>query len=703
LSNIKLFKNALKKDFNNSFGSSNNNEKLQLLLNEEVASDNYSKLSDRLTEYNQTKEVHIIDFIIRSDFDINELVKLLIQKLPNLKRLNIVLENLWNRESLSNYISSIKTVNGTQVELIFTILFKEKIKAEKQFSNLLKEGINKDLKKVIANNISLQGLFILNPENCLFADDMLLFCQVIGINQFLFMPSSQFKPLDYNNSDRFHTAQFFKKLAKFNSPDFAFSRFYENLFLAYSNLGDEAGLKIKKVIKSIDQNGKQIEGPDYDLDLIPSLGVSDFAQRGFKKVSGIIRNKITPTKKHSFDSGKISAPQISNPKSWKQVLITGWYGTETAGDKAILGEVLHFIKSCSPDCKIILTTIFDHISLQTNLELDDLKNVQLVDIKEAHLPAWVEKADAVIMGGGPLMESQSMIDVWRIFKEANRQEKARIVFGCGVGPIHTPEIEEVTIAILQMTTAGFVRDEESYHYAGRLFKDHVLKFACDPAVGFIHRWRKERLAIGHNGTTNRIAGLVRENTNEFVPNQSKSALFDFNTTIAKKLAAILEPACSNNQLQADLLHMNAPWIGGDDRIFNRILEQTFTDPSLIRTERKYLTLEELIGTLYTAKASMAMRYHGHIFSMALGVPFLSIDYTGKQGKVQSLVERIGYDQWSEKWENINPDRATKRLNTLIDERAHWSNYLLTQTDNLVNLLHNTYEEVFHIEVNEFSK
>ena len=41
--------------------------------------------------------------------------------------------------------------------------------------------------------------------------------------------------------------------------------------------------------------------------------------------------------------------------SWRRVLITGWYGTETQGDKAILGEVLHFIKSASPDCKIVLT------------------------------------------------------------------------------------------------------------------------------------------------------------------------------------------------------------------------------------------------------------------------------------------------------------------------------------------------------------
>ena len=41
-----------------------------------------------------------------------------------------------------------------------------------------------------------------------------------------------------------------------------------------------------------------------------------------------------------------------------------------------------------------------------------------------------------------------------------------------------------------------------------------------------------------------------------------------------------------------------------------------------------------------------MRYHGHVFSIAFAIPFLSIDYTGKLGKVSNLLDRIEYKEHS---------------------------------------------------------
>ena len=88
------------------------------------------------------------------------------------------------------------------------------------------------------------------------------------------------------------------------------------------------------------------------------------------------------------------------------------------------------------------------------------------------------------------METNELIHVLRIFEEANRQNKSRIIFGCGIGPFHTQRIMDVATRVLQLTTAGFVRDKESLDYAQKLCPSNVLKFACDPAVGFVSRWKK---------------------------------------------------------------------------------------------------------------------------------------------------------------------------------------------------------------------
>ena len=91
-----------------------------------------------------------------------------------------------------------------------------------------------------------------------------------------------------------------------------------------------------------------------------------------------------------------------------------------------------------------------------------------------------------------------------------------------------------------------------------------------------------------------------------------------------------------------------------------------------------------------------MRYHGHLFCMALGVPFLSIDYTGKQGKINNLMRRINYAQWSYGWRVMDVDQVRSRLQQLFEERSHWSEYLRRQAMNLVGGLNETYVQTFNL-------
>jgi polysaccharide pyruvyl transferase WcaK-like protein/MoaA/NifB/PqqE/SkfB family radical SAM enzyme len=597
------------------------------------------------------------------------------------------------------------------------------------------------IKALRQNGVSVVISCTLTPLNCYGADDVLLWCEQNGIRDWTFRLGVDIRRLhnegysqrhQFTAEQRFHIIMFFDKLARHRAVDLLRREFYKSLVgqLAFGLprraqcnwqargitldmagnisfcpaqspiLGSTLEKGAGKIFRDGIPERKRIirehcEGCRHDS--IGPLTTGQILRRGIDIIAQHYQQKRSSVVKRSYTPKSVLPTDRNSPSEWRHVLITGWYGTETAGDKAILAECLHFLKTYAPGCRVTLTTIDRKISQQTQLELADCHDANLVEMANGHDPSLIESVDAVIIGGGPLMETRQIHCIWRMFVEANRQRRARIVFGCGVGPLHTDRMRQITAAILQMTTAGFLRDQESHEYAVKLAPDTSLGYACDPALGYLQRW----LVNNHCGTPYdnaplRIAGLLRANTNEFIVDQTKPELGDSNARAALKIAQILESVCKTHQVKADLLHMNAPWIGGDDRMFNRRIAGFLSNSGQVRVERAYLPLEGLLRSLHAADAAVAMRYHGHLFCMALGIPFLSIDYTGKPGKVHSLVQRIGYTQWSEEWGSIDSERASGRLQSLLEERAYWSAYLQQQTHRLVTQLNKYYSQVFRV-------
>lgn len=589
------------------------------------------------------------------------------------------------------------------------------------------------------NKISVAVSCTLTPLNCYAADDVLLWCQQNGIQDYSFRIGVEVKRFDndgfsqrypFTPEQRFHLAMFFENLARKSGLDLSRRMYYRNLSdqlsfgtprsvncdwqthaMALDMRGNLSfcpphspilGSGVEKSALQVYQQGKperqriiRSHCGNCRYDSVGSLTTALVFERATSMVVGQLRKIKNASPAKINLTGSVQPAERNSPKDWRRVLITGWYGTETTGDKAILGEVLHFVKQRSPACEIILTTLNRKISQQTNLELEDLTGVTLVDIENGHKPALLESVDAVIMGGGPLMQTRAMEYIWRIFAEANCQHKARVVFGCGIGPLHTEETRRMTAQVLQMSTAGFFRDEESYEYALRLAPDGEFGIACDPALAYLKRWLSSNPATIEQGEQAiRISTLLRANTNEFRVDLSKIGLENFNAQAALKFSKILEKVCQSHAARVTLLAMNAPWIGGDDRMFNRLVADSFARADLVRLERGYFPLDAVIRSLAASNIAVAMRYHGHLFCMALGIPFLSIDYTGRPGKVYSLVKRVGYEQWSESWHELEIERAAGRLEMLLAERAYWSGHLKQRSDQLVDQLQKTYSDIF---------
>jgi polysaccharide pyruvyl transferase WcaK-like protein len=185
---------------------------------------------------------------------------------------------------------------------------------------------------------------------------------------------------------------------------------------------------------------------------------------------------------------------------------------------------------------------------------------------------------------------------------------------------------------------------------------------------------------------------------EYVPGKSTEELDNLNDTAAEHLAEILESACREHDASIALLPMHSVRVGGDDRLFSRRVQDRFADGRQASAERRYLTIGQLLHALQDADVAVAMRYHGHLFCMAMGIPFLSVDYTGTGGKVQSLLERIGYQDFAVRWNDFDADEAEEKLNRIVGCRESLSRVLREKTSGLVRDLHRAYANVFGVGV-----
>ena len=104
----------------------------------------------------------------------------------------------------------------------------------------------------------------------------------------------------------------------------------------------------------------------------------------------------------------------SKPCDWKSVLITGWYGTETAGDKAILGEIVYRLKKYNENVKIYLTTIDIRLSWCTRDEMD--LDINYIPINDSIDFLNSKRISCLIFGGGPLMDSSKLKIISKLFQ-----------------------------------------------------------------------------------------------------------------------------------------------------------------------------------------------------------------------------------------------------------------------------------------------
>ena len=323
-----------------------------------------------------------------------------------------------------------------------------------------------------------------------------------------------------------------------------------------------------------------------------------------------------------------------------KVVIIGWYGTETIGDRAILAGLFHIL---SQNCNELFVKIGCLDTLLTERTIDEdyifykrcsgnsLKNISLFDSRlKRELNEAVDWADILIIGGGPLMEIEAMYMLQYAFKRGKEKRKKNVIAGCGLGPFKTKELLELAIDIIDNSDVAIFRDKISYDiYQSVSHKCAHCSFSIDPAVfaaqcylNFDSRVKKsDYIAINfRKPPTKDYFGLEKIKDDFFV--------------------RLLRKVSGEYGMQMQLVPMHTFYVGDDDRhILNKINQKAAVQNILVHN--KPLSLEDTMRTFACASYCFGMRFHSVLLQTILNGRNFVIDYTDPaKGKIIGLLQQL---------------------------------------------------------------
>lgn len=321
----------------------------------------------------------------------------------------------------------------------------------------------------------------------------------------------------------------------------------------------------------------------------------------------------------------------SNP-SQKTIFITGWYGTETVGDKAILGGIVDFYIEKYGNPKFEISAIYPFIVERTIKELE-IKNATMIPLYSMSFFKHLTMADEIVLGGGPIMQMQSLsIPLWA-FKFGKKFRKKNIVFGCGIGPLYSNQFINLTKKLLSAADEVFLRDSKSLEFATNL--DSSLggksKVIADPAHDYVLKIGK-KIDVKQKDT---IACFLRDWPFAYRGERSDEVFMKEKEQYNKNLANLIHDLSDRLNVIPSFYSMHNFVVGGDDRDFYRdFLEKYYPWDHFF--DKGLSTVNTTIEAMKSSKYNFVMRYHSVLFAETLETNYLALDYTNG-GKIAGFM------------------------------------------------------------------
>lgn len=336
----------------------------------------------------------------------------------------------------------------------------------------------------------------------------------------------------------------------------------------------------------------------------------------------------------------------------KNILIIGWYGTETIGDRAILSSLLMHIKMIYPRCKITIGSIYPFHTTITLLEdksfyakycgfeLDEIKTFRIVDVRNRkELKNEIIKSDIIIMGGGPFDDIAPMYMIDYAFLQAKINQKKTMIYGCGCNPIKNKNIKKAIISILNHSDEIIFRDNNTVKIIKNFYEiKEDYEISIDPAVFSAKRFRDSFIKNG-NKQERLITFNLRRFPEIYSTNKNVKSI-DINRKSFEILDNILKKI-DKNFYRIIGISMHYFQVGGDDRSIMEEYKKNSVLPN-IAIQIKPLSLEETMELYAQSKICIGTRFHSVVLQTILNGNNYVLNYTApKIGKIPGFIEQIG--------------------------------------------------------------
>jgi polysaccharide pyruvyl transferase WcaK-like protein len=348
-------------------------------------------------------------------------------------------------------------------------------------------------------------------------------------------------------------------------------------------------------------------------------------------------------------------------KSGQRIAIVGWYGSETVGDVAILGQVLSEWRHVLPRVTITIVSFAPKI---TQRSLDDIDERKALIAGEGLASCWaLVMADWLVFGGGPLMQSPTTF-LWLARVIAVKVAGGQVVVhGCGVGPIRTAAMCLAASMILHRADLIMLRDRTIEQWLPRFAGSYHVVF--DPAFDYVRSMCESEPRADSGQRSQRVLALfLRWPSKQYLERGTLPE--DLVDTIVQALISLTDQM--NLLLRACVMHADYP--ESDDRRIYQHLRRSLRRGVTLDLSSERQALRDIVHAARSSDAVLAIRYHGLVIALATGTPFLAVDYTEPWGKTRSTAERVGMSDHVLSWTQSTAATIADELASVLAHEAH---------------------------------
>ena len=338
------------------------------------------------------------------------------------------------------------------------------------------------------------------------------------------------------------------------------------------------------------------------------------------------------------------ASNTSSSADTIRIMICGWYGTETLGDKAIIGGILTALTSTlNKPAQIQVVSLNPYVTKITSSQMKEFDGVEIIDVQTALSKAG--NVDILLFGGGPLMAIPEIGEMQVLFERAKASGALTIACGVGVGPLGKGWLNDSIRNLLNLCQIKIYRDTKSEHNAAKLGVTSQNSFVAeDPAFTWLCSTENDPKDSDFSKGKTLLLGLRDFPYQDYATHLSEDLALQVKENYETAINDALSMLVTNfHDLKIIPVPMCTNHFGSDDRWFYRKLFR-LNDHICNNLDYSFLGREfapdEYCKLFQQSHALLGMRFHSLVFGCAYGLNSVAIDYTLGKGKVKALSDKF---------------------------------------------------------------